>query len=419
MSHSLILISLALLAYGVLSKRLRTSVVTPPIVYVLLGLLAGPAVLGWVGVDVEHGVVHHLGELTLATILFVDAARLDLVRLRERHTIPVRLLSVALPLGIILGGLTAWLVYPSFSMWEAIALGAIVAPTDAALARAVVHQKAVPVAIRQAINVESGLNDGIAVPAVLIFIALAAHGHAPEAAAAEWTLLVTRQLALGPIVGVGVALVSAWLLKRALDADWIEEEYLQLGGVAVVFLSLGVAGVTGANGFIAAFVAGIVIRLRAPRACDRMERFGTAMAEMLALMTFLAVGIVLLPSALPSLDWRAFAYGFASLFVVRLIAVGISMFGVGLQPMSVLFLGWFGPRGVASILFALIVLEQGQLEHGAEILGAVTATVLGSVLLHGMSAAPLAAIYGRECERRAEPDAPEMQSVDTHSLGRA
>ena len=408
-------IALFVLGYGLVSKRLEGTMVTPPMVFVLLGLLFGGGSLASLGMDADQRVIHVLAELTLVLVLFGDAARIDLRVLREEFGLPVRLLGVGLPLTILAGTLIGKLVLPNLTWLEAAALGAILAPTDAALGQAVVSAPSVPLRIRQALNVESGLNDGIALPVVLIFAALASMGGGEGRSAADWVQFAALQVTLGPLAGVTVAWIGGRLITWSDSREWMDGRFARLAGISLALLSFASAELIGGNGFIAAFVAGMTLGNSQRGKCEYLYSFLEAEGQLLALLVFLLLGLSFAWPTLAESDGNMWLYAGLSLTVVRMVPVAISMIGSALRPPSVLFLGWFGPRGLASLLFAILILEEAALPHGQLVFNVVILTVLGSVFAHGMSAAPAATWYGKLASDASRCPA-EHKAVTEHTV---
>jgi NhaP-type Na+/H+ or K+/H+ antiporter len=408
-------IALFVLGYGLVSKRLERTIVTPPMVFVLLGLLFGGGSLASLGMHADQRVIHVLAELTLVLVLFADAARIDLRVLRDEFGLPVRLLGIGMPLTILAGALVGKVVFPELTWLEAAALGAILAPTDAALGQAVVSAPSVPLRIRQALNVESGLNDGIALPVVLIFAALASMGGGEGRSAADWAQFAALQVTLGPAAGVTVAWLGGRLITWSDNRQWMDSRFARLAGIAVALLSFASAELIGGNGFIAAFVAGMTLGNSQRGKCEYLYSFLEAEGQLLALLVFLLLGLSFAWPTIAESDGNMWLYAVLSLTVVRMVPVAISMIGSGLRPPSVLFLGWFGPRGLASLLFAILILEEADLPHGQLVFNVVILTVLGSVFAHGMSAAPAATWYGKLASNASRCPA-EHKAVVEHPL---
>lgn len=403
-------VGFAILAYGLVSRRLQTTILTGPIVFVAFGVLVGPHALGLADLDAELPVIKGLAELTLALILFTDASRIDLRLLRREHDLPLRMLAIGLPLTIAAGAVLALPLFGGLGLLGGAVLAAILAPTDAALGQAVVSNERVPLRIRQTLNVESGLNDGIALPCVLILISFAGMmGHAADKSAAFWIQFAALQIVLGPLVGILVGYAGGKLIEAAARRRWISGPFLRLSALGLALLAMAAAELVGGNGFIAAFTAGLMLGNFTDDICESLYEFGEAEGQLLTMLTFIIFGAVMVPPAVAALDWRIGLYALLSLTVVRMVPVWLSLQGTGLRGPSFLFLGWFGPRGIASILFVILVLSEASLLGAGTIVNTVTVTVLASVILHGMSAYPAAAWYGRLAARMTADDDPCLE----------
>jgi len=391
---SVALIAGGLLVFSLVSGRLHGTVVTPPMVFIVFGFLAGADGLAIAMVNPDHSTIHLVAELTLILILFTDAARINISRLRQDHNLPVRMLVIGLPLTIVAGAIAALQIFPDLLLWEAVLLAALLAPTDAALGQSVVMAKAVPVRIRQTINVESGLNDGFALPAVLLFAALAS-AQADGSDAGGWIQFGLMQILLGPVAGIGIGYAGARLIDTAAERGWINEAFQGISILALTLFTYVVAELIGGNGFIAAFVGGMVFGNTIRHPCNFLFEFMETEGTLLMLVTFFIFGAALLPEGLEHLDPSMLLYAALSLTLIRMIPIAISLLGAGLRLPTILFLGWFGPRGLASILFVLLILEKAEVVHRNELLSITVATVAMSALFHGLSAAPLAKRYAK------------------------
>lgn len=390
------LLALGILGFGLVSGKAQKSILTPPMAFVAFGCLLSEHGLGLIEFHVEEGLIHLLAEVTLILVLFTDASQIDLKRLRREHDLPVRMLALGLPLCIAAGTLVGALLLTELSIWEAALLAALLAPTDAALGQAVVTSEKVPARIRQTLNVESGLNDGIALPVVLIFLSIAC-AMAESASVAYWLGFSLKQVTLGPLVGIVVGWAGAKLVEWASRTGWMNPTFRDLASIGLALLAFAGAELIGGNGFIAAFAAGLALGNTA-RDAHSLERFAEAEGQLLVLMVFLVFGGVMLPEALHHLNGTTLLYAILSLTVVRILPVAVSLLGKGQRWETVLFLGWFGPRGIASILFALLVIEAAPVEHEG-LVPVVMLTVLLSVVLHGITANPAAAWYARRLAR--------------------
>ena len=383
----------AFLVFGLLSRRLEGTVLTGPMLFAAFGVLAGPAAIGLISLNISNTGLHILAEVTLILVLFSDAASIDLRRLRRDHNLPVRMLVVGMPLTILFGAIAAMILFADFSMWEAALLAAILAPTDAALGQAVVVNHAVPVRIRQALNVESGLNDGIALSVVLVFAALASATQEP-ADASYWLLFGLKQISLGPIAGIVVGYVGAKLVAFCHRAGWLTESAEGVIALALAFGAYALAELFHGNGFVAAFIAGLAFGNTLAFKCKYLYEFAETEGQILILLTFMAFGIVMIPMMIPDINATYIAFAVLVLTVIRMLPVSVALLGSGIKPVTSLFLGWFGPRGLASILFALLILEKTDIAHKDEVFVAIILTVVMSILLHGSTAGPFSRWYG-------------------------
>ncbi len=405
-------IAALVVGYGLLSSRLYSWSITGPLVFAVAGLLLGPSVAGLVAGDISTATVEVLAEATLVMVLFTDATRIDLRRLLDQIALPLRLLVVGLPLTLLLGTAAAVWLFPDLQIWEAALLAAILTPTDAALGAAVVSDERVPARVRQALNVESGLNDGLMVPVITMLGALAAAEFAGRGPS-SWVGLVVQQIGVGGVGGALVGGVGAWLLVRAAARGWVQGAARELTTVGIGVAAYAGVDVLGGNGFVAAFVAGLAFGHVARDHCGMVADFAEEEGNLLTLLTFLLFGVVLLGPALTEVTPAALGYAVLSLTAVRMVPVAVSMVGVGLRLPTLGYLGWFGPRGLASILFMIVVVEEAADLEGTNLLTVASLTVAGSVLLHGLTAVPLAGRYAAWYHRVGGTRAiPESETVD-------
>jgi sodium/hydrogen antiporter len=394
----LVLVAAAVFGWGLVSRRAAWADLTAPIVFVTVG-----AALAWVGLvrgpDGPEAVTP-LVEITLVWVLFSDAARLHVRQLRQDLGRYLRLLGIGLPLTIALGtALAAWF-FPQLGLWLALLVGAALAPTDAALGIPVVTNPVVPSRIRQLITVESGLNDGIATPVVMLAIAGAAATAGLEGP--EGARHAAVQLAGGALVGAATGALGGWLLRLARRSGTAAEEFTGIAVLALALLAYAAALALGVNGFVAAFCGGLAFGATAGRRAPAELVFLEQMGGLVSLLVWLAFGAIAIPIMLARFEALILGYAVLSLTVVRMLPVALATVGAGLGRRTVLFVGWFGPRGLASLVFALLALEAlGPVAD--EAVAVITLTVLLSVLAHGFTAAPLAARYGR-AETRDVPE---------------
>jgi NhaP-type Na+/H+ or K+/H+ antiporter len=327
---------------------------------------------------------------------------------RVNAELPARLLIIGLPLTIAAGAAIAALLFTNLTIWQAAIIGAVLAPTDAGLGQAIVTSERVPIRIREALNVESGLNDGGSVPFLLVFLALAAIQEGVEPPS-FWTV-AAEQIGIGVIVGILVGVVGGWLIRIATQRGWMTRTFTRLSFLALAILAWGLAGPIGGSGFIAAFVGGFATGALVGDVEEAATDFSEAEGELLLLAVFFLVGVVA-TSLLGTLDWTIVLYAILSLTVIRMLPVAISLVGTKLRRSSVLFLGWFGPRGLASIVLVLVALEEPALAALApQIATIVLVTVIFSVFAHGISAQPGASLYARRVAAM-DSDAPELRDV--------
>ena len=399
-------IGLLVIAFAAVSKRIEHWPLTMPMVFVGAGVFT--EAIGVVDLTPDTEGISLIAEVTLAVILFSDAVRIDMKRLRRQLAIPLRLLAIGMPLTIILGTLVNSLLFPDAG-WVAVALlAAILAPTDAALGSAVVEDESVPVRERLALNVESGVNDGLAVPVVTILTAVLIQ---ESRTTAQWAWFVVQQIGFGVVIGVVIGGVTIAVLRWSNARGWADARYEQLATFVVPLVALFGAEVVSGNSFMAAFAAGLTFgSFRSPRDEPspilpvRLGAFTEDAAQLFGIAAFFVFGNVLLAEALSEITLTIVVCALLTLTVGRMLPVWIALIGTDLRPRSRLFLGWFGPRGLASIVFGLLLLEdtEAMSEVGEQIFGVIALTVAASILLHGATAAPGAGAYGRWAERVME-----------------
>jgi sodium/hydrogen antiporter len=410
----LAIVAALIFGWGTLSARLERFDVTAPIIFVLAGLLLTHGPLAVLGVAPSNELIKGLAEFTLALVLFSDASRVGLHELRADSGLYVRLLGVALPLTIGLGTLLA-LALTGTSIWLALLIGAALAPTDAALGAGMMANPVVPARIRRLINVESGLNDGIATPFVSVALAGAATGgqvagHGPAKAATE--------LAVGILIGVVVGGVGGLLVNGARQRGWVTEGFAgsTVLGLAVCAYSSSVA--VHGNGFIAAFIGGLAFGTTGGRRGEPLVPFVEETGALVSLLVWLAFGAVALVPAMETVTWPVVLYAIASLTVVRMVPVAVALVGARLGWATVTLVAWFGPRGLASVVFALLALEELGGPTAGRAVAVIAITVVLSVVIHGATAEPLAIRYAKRLADRAAnsteagmPDMPDRRLI--------
>jgi NhaP-type Na+/H+ or K+/H+ antiporter len=400
-----------LFLFSLVSKRSQKTVITAPIVFTLAGMLGYLLLPEKSQSPVDNKTVLVIGEITLALVLFSDASRIKLRQVMREYLVPSRLLGVGMPLTIILGTVVAVLLFSDFSIWEAAILATILAPTDASLGAAIVHSKKVPAIIRRALSLESGLNDGLSIPLLMLFIGLASVDSPTQDQ--SWIVFTLKQIGFGFLVGLVLGWIGGWLSAHAGKQGWMTKAAQQLALVAIAILSWWLAEkVIDGNGFIAAFVAGALVREGFRDADERMAEFSEAWGDLLIFFIFFFFGLLVMPE-LRSMQVAYWIFAILSLTLVRMLPVGIALINAQLQRTSIVFLGWFGPRGLASIVLGLIFLEEKtNLSSEAGIILAIIATVFLSVFVHGVSTAPGIKLYVKSLEK-LPPGAPEGMDLST------
>ena len=393
-------------AYCMLAHRLSTTMLTAPMVFLGVGALIAQA--GLLPEAGSESALHVVAEIALIVLLFLDAAQIDQAALLKRRVWPTRMLLVGLPTAFFLGTVLGLVILPEWPFAVVALAAAILVPTDAALGQSVVTNTDIPERPRRALTVESGLNDGMALPLVLLVASFAAaEATAPDEG---WLAFGLKQVTLGPLVGVGVGIVGGKVLLWAKRTDFTSDVYEGIGALALAAFSYLAATHVGGNGFIAAFATGLGFGAVVRGQCAFVYEFTEGEGQLLAWSAFLLLGAVLVPEAVAHLTLETALYILASLFVVRPFAVWVSLIGSDASPATRVFFGWFGPRGLATALFALLVVDQLDHQLGEAVLHLAVNAVWISAVLHGISAAPGARLYARMVHRDGE--CAEMEPVE-------
>ncbi|MEM7662586.1 MAG: cation:proton antiporter [Pseudomonadota bacterium] len=396
--------------FALLSRRIEGSILTAPMLFTGAGLAIAYCLqaMNSYAEPISESALHTVAELTLVLILAADASRISASSLLRFRSIPMRLLIFGLPLTIAFGAVTGKLILTDVIWVEAALIAAILAPTDAALGASVLAEKSIPLRIRQSLNVESGLNDGISLPAVLFFACFLNLSH--QTGEVNWLVFLALQLSLGPLAGILAGWIGGQLIGLASSRNWITPTYQGVAAMALALVAFAAAEQVGGNGLIAAFVCGLVYGNLRVDYSHFLHEFTETESEVLSQLTFLLFGLAILPHALEAVTPEILLYGLASLTFVRMVPVALAMTGLKLQLPTLGFLGWFGPRGLASLLFALLVLEDLGVESAELIKTIVAITVLMSIVLHGFTAGFLSRAYGRWADKGAGEDCPENEA---------
>lgn len=410
METGLIIFFALVVLYTAVSLSLGRRSITMPIVFVFIGAITGAHALGWVTFSLTASNVELFVETTLALLLFADATTLEFRDVQLDAALPGRLLGIGMPLIIMMGALVAYLLVPSEGIGFAFLVAVILAPTDAALGLPIFNNPRVPVRIRRALNVESGLNDGIASPMVTLFVALTIeeigvmHGN--------WLVSALGEIAIGLGIGVGLGLLGGWLFKLALERNWTSESARQIGNPALALLIFTGAKYLGGNGFVAVFIGGLLFGYVTRHLLSAATEFTEVTGTIFSLFVWTIFGSTIVIPLLQNFNLTAFIYALISLTLVRMLAVAFAMMRTHLRLDTILMMGWLGPRGLASVVFMIIAFESAQ-EAGVPselLLAMVSWTILLSVLLHGVSALPLANWYANRLSN-AETGIPELAEI--------
>ena len=384
----LLILAAGLLLFGIFSRRIEQYSVTPPMLFLVLGAISGPLLFNWSSPAIDSGALKTIAELTLALILFTDASQVNRSHLVKFENLPIRLLAIGLPLTIAAGALGAHLLFPTG--WEiAILIGIILAPTDAALAQSIFSEMRLSERLRHSITVESGLNDGLALPFLLLALALITATDMSAVDPLFWGNFVFVQIFAGAIIGLASGYTGGTLIEWAGRRDWMDPVFQRLASLALALMTYALAEQFGGNGFVAVFIAGLFLQAQQKIIVQRLKEFGEAEGQLLSLVMFFLFGMIYIPDAIGGITPAVVTYALLSLTLIRILPVWLALAGTGLNLREKLFMGWFGPRGIASILYLLLVIDElgfkEQIPGYETLFPTVVITVTLSVFLHGLS----------------------------------
>jgi NhaP-type Na+/H+ or K+/H+ antiporter len=406
-TETLVVAAACIALWALTARRLASWNISSAIAMVVLGVVVTNPPLDLIDLSPNSESVQLITELALALVLFSDASRVNLRELRADPGLPTRLLLIGLPLTIVLGFFAATLL-TDLDPWLCALAATALAPTDAALGAPVVADSRVPMRIRRTLNVESGLNDGLATPLVMFFLA----GAVAEAGSVHFSPgSALADLALGLLAGVAIGLGGGWLLRLARGRRWTTATSVAILVPILAFVSYFSALELDANGFVAAFVGGLVFG-STQRDAGEIGEFGEELGELFGLLVWLIVG-ALAVNVLEDITWGMFGLALLALTVLRMVPVALALMGSGLDRTTVVFIGWFGPRGLASIVFGIIAIDALPAAEGRSIIALITLTVILSVLVHGVTARPLARRYGEQANDRDEDAAEPSRRAAT------
>lgn len=386
-STTALVLTAMVLAYAVVSAVVKRWYVAPALVFLLLGIMLGPNGVGLLEFGDDYETFTVLAQLALTVILFNQASELDVLGTLRRGHLTVRLLVVGIPVTLLLGTLTALVLLPVLPVWEAVCLAAIVAPTEVALIEALLDDARIPERVRHALSAETGFYDGFALAALLAALAIASdRADGDTAPAAKWVWFAVRTEFLSVGVGLAVGALGAWAILRSVRRGWMSDTWAQLATLAVALLCFQGGELLHASGFVAAFAGGLVFSVVAHRTRQELANHVThAAAELLELLVFALLGAAVVVGVWREAGWRVIGFAVLALLVVRMVAVGLSLLGTDVPARSRLFMGWFGPRGIGTVVLGLIVLGSGDIDHQDVIAQVVVVTVTLSLVVHSLT----------------------------------
>src|ERR671916_1646455 len=387
------LVAVVLIVAGLASGIVERAPLSFPIIFLGLGFLIGERGFGLLTLTPEDPILESIAILTLALVLFLDAVRMEAEEVRGAGLVPVLSLGPGTLIIVFVATAGAYLLLGT-SVVESLLLGTILASTDPVVLRDVVRNERIPRSVRQALNIEAGTNDIVVLPMLLILIAIA---NAEASGVADWALFAVQVLLLGPAVGFAIGAAAAWLMSKVDQRYSISEVYQSLYGIGIVLLAYVSAQSLGGDGFLAAFAAGFAIAVLNFDLCQCFLDYGETTSEMAMLFAFILFGVALSGIFVEAPLVPALLLALIVIFVARPLAIGIVLRKAAVSNAARWFIGWFGPRGLNSLLLALLVIQAGV--PGGEFLLAITGVVVTvSVLVHGASATPLSDLYGRAVE---------------------
>jgi NhaP-type Na+/H+ or K+/H+ antiporter len=386
-TNTAIVLTVLVLCYAVVSGLVKRWYVAPALVFVVCGIMLGPFVFDVIDVGTDAASFTVIAQLALTVILFNQAAQLDLSTVFRRREVTFRLLVIGIPLALVLGTVTALLVLPVMPLWEAVCLAAIVAPTEVALIDALLEDKRVPERIRHALSAESGFYDGFALAALLAALALASERTDPDAS--RWTLFLVRTEVVSVVVGLAIGAIGGLVMARSQKREWMSDTWAQLATLAVALVCFQVGEGLHGSGFVAAFAGGLAFAFMAKRAGVPPDiQVSDAAGQLLELMVFAMFGSYAVVVGWRDAGWRVVVFAVLALFAVRMVAVSVALIRSDLPARNRLFIGWFGPRGIGTLVLGLLVVERGQIEQESLIIQVVVVTVTLSLVLHSLTAWP-------------------------------
>jgi sodium/hydrogen antiporter len=393
MDNVYVLLGLFIFLYSLIGSKVENSWVSGPLVFLVFGLVIGPIGLGWLNFDIEAHSIKQLADITLTLFLFIDAANANKAVLTSQIAIPTRMLTIGLPLTVVFGLLAGLIVFPEVGLLPLLVLATALAATDAALGKGILVNHDVPDELKESLNVESGLNDGLAVP-ILLFLFTLVNIPVDQYHYFDVVIIFAKEVGIGVLVGVGVTLIGVKLIDQSERSKWFSDVWQQIPVIALALLCFYTTTSFNGSGYIAAFTGGIIYGKFAKSPVHKFIVSAEGLAEVFAMVTWIIFGSVVIAHNYHLMSWSIVCYSILSLTLVRMIPIWISLIGTKHDIYNRLFLGWFGPRGLASIVFAVLITE-AKVPHYQQIVLTIVCTIFLSVILHGISAKPLAKRFAK------------------------
>jgi sodium/hydrogen antiporter len=411
-SNAAFVLTVLVLCYAVVSGLVKRWYLAPALVFVLFGMLLGPFGFHVIDIGTDAASFTVVAQLALTVILFNQAAQLDLAVVFRRREVTFRLLVIGIPLALVLGTLTALLVLPVMPLWEAVCLAAIVAPTEVALIDALLDDERIPERVRHALSTESGFYDGFALAALLAALALASEQTDPDAGRWSWFLVRTEVVSV--VVGLAVGVAGGLVIARSLKREWMSDIWAQLATLAVALVCFELGERLHGSGFVAAFAGGLAFAFAAKRVDVRPEmQVSEAAGQLLELMVFAMFGSYAVIAGWRDVGWRVVAFAVVALFAVRMVSVSVALFRSGLPTRSRVFIGWFGPRGIGTLVLGLLIVNRGEIEQEHLITQVAVVAVTLSLVVHSVTAWPgIRWLADAPAEEQA-PEAPDETPAQT------
>lgn len=380
-TDTVFVLTVLVLCYAVVSGLVKKWYTAPALIFALFGIVLGPFALNVIDGRTDTANFTVIAQLALTVILFNQAAELELGGVVRRRGVTFRLLVVGIPLALLLGTATALLVLPVMPLWEAVCLAAIVAPTEVALIDALLDDERIPERIRHALSTESGFYDGFALAAMLAALALASDKTEPDVG--RWGLFLVRTELVSVVVGVAIGALGGWVVARSRRREWMSDTWAQLATLAIALVCFGVGERLHGSGFVAAFAGGLAFAFMGRRTGVKPEtQVSDAAGQLLELMVFAMFGGYAVIVGWRDADWRVVVFAVIALFVVRLVAVLVALIRSDLRAHERMFIGWFGPRGIGTLVLGLLMVQRGEIEQAPLITQVVAVTVTLSLVVH-------------------------------------